>query len=130
MAGEKILVVEDNLANATLIEDILTINGYEVKIAESGEEAIEVFKSMEPDIVLMDIQLPEMDGIECMQILKKDHKGEKTPMIALTASAMKEDEKRFCAQGFTGYISKPITVRDIAGEIRRFLESAAQKEEN
>ncbi len=119
---KKIMVVEDNPMNMILTREMLTVNGYEVIEAGSGSEAIKKFSVERPDLILMDINLPEMDGITATRLLKSNDACKGVPIIAITASAMKGEEEKLLAEGFDGYISKPIEmkkfIKDIASYIR------------
>jgi two-component system cell cycle response regulator DivK len=122
MAGEKILVVEDNLLNMELITDILESNSYCVVQAMSGSEAIELAKSESPALILMDIQLPGLDGLTVTGVLKDDPETRSVPVVALTAHAMRGDEERARQAGCDGYISKPIDTRQFPITIRSYLD--------
>lgn len=117
----KILVVEDNDRNRRLIRIILKAKGYEVVEAGTAEEAIVHLKNEPIALILMDIQLPEMDGLELTQNIKKDPDTKDIPIIALTAYAMKGDREKFLAAGCDGYISKPIDTRELPKVIMKFL---------
>jgi len=119
----KILVVEDNLMNKILVKEVLTLNGYEIIEAKTGTEALKAFVSVHPDLVLMDIQLPEMDGVTAMRVIKSDEKNKKIPVIALTASAMKGEEEKILNAGFDGYIAKPIDTKKLVEVIDACLKS-------
>lgn len=120
---KKVLVVEDNPMNQILAREILTANGYDVVEANTGSDAIKKVMAERPDIILMDLNLPEMDGITATRILKSDDTHKNIPVIALTASAMKGEVERILAEGFDGYISKPIEmkkfIKDISSYIRK-----------
>ena len=120
---KKVLVVEDNPMNQILAREILTANGYDVVEASTGSDAIKKVMAERPDIILMDLNLPEMDGITATRILKSDDNHRNIPVIALTASAMKGEVERILAEGFDGYISKPIEmkkfIKDISSYIRK-----------
>ena len=123
MAGEKILVVEDNPLNMELITDILESNSYCVVQAMSGSEAIELAKSECPALILMDIQLPGLDGLTITGVLKDDPATRSIPVVALTAHAMRGDEERARQAGCDGYISKPIDTRQLPITIRPFIDA-------
>ena len=110
MAGQKILVVEDNEKNMKLFRDLLTSQGYCTLEATSGEEAIEIALSAGPALVLMDVQLPGIDGVESLRRLRRDARTASIPVLALTAQAMHGDRERFLNAGFNGYISKPVDI--------------------
>lgn len=105
---QRVLVVEDNLMNKILVREMLTLNGYEVLEASTGKEAIDKVLNERPDIVLMDIHLPEMDGIEATKFIKSKKGLDDIPIVALTASAMIGDEQKILSEGFDGYVPKPI----------------------
>jgi two-component system cell cycle response regulator DivK len=114
MAGAQILVVEDNQKNMKLFRDVLQAKGYRTLEATTGERAVELATEHGPDLVLMDIQLPDIDGMEALGRLRADGRTASIPVLALTAQAMAGDRDRFLTAGFDGYISKPV---DIAGFI-------------
>jgi two-component system, cell cycle response regulator DivK len=110
MAGEQILVVEDNEKNMKLLRDVLRAKGYRTLEAASAARAVELATAHAPDLVLMDIRLPDADGIETLGRLRDDRRTASIPVLAVTAQAMQGDRERFLAAGFDGYISKPIDV--------------------
>ncbi len=124
MAGEKILIVEDNQMNMELATDLLEASGYVVIQAEAAEEGIELARVESPDLILMDISLPGMDGLQATGVLKHDPKTKDIPVIAMTAHAMKGDEEKALTAGCTGYITKPIDTREFPKAVARFIESA------
>ena len=113
MAGERILVVEDNEKNMKLFRDVLQATGYSTLEARSGEDAVELARSHEPAVVLMDVQLPGIDGIEALARLRADEHTASIPVLALTAQAMSGDRERFLEAGFDGYLSKPVDVAEL-----------------
>lgn len=119
MASKSILIVEDNPMNLKLIRDVLQIEGYETLEAETGEAGVELARERHPALILMDVNLPQMDGSEAMKILKADASTRQIPIIAVTSSAMKGDRERLLAAGFDGYISKPIDIK----KLHRVVES-------
>jgi two-component system, cell cycle response regulator DivK len=121
MAGEIILVVDDYEANLTLVRLILTQGGYQVSTAIDAEHALDVLQSLRPALILMDIQLPGMDGLELTRRLKADPATESLLIIAFSAYALKGDEERFRAAGCDGYIPKPIDTRTLASQIQQCL---------
>jgi two-component system, cell cycle response regulator DivK len=121
----KILVAEDNPANRELIREILEGQGYEVLEAVNGLEALEQIEEKLPDLVLMDIQMPLIDGFETVSKLRKDARFAKLPVIALTAYAMTGDEEKARMAGFDGYLSKPMDVRQLLQYLEQF--SAADR---
>ena len=122
MAGELILVVEDNPLNAKLLRDVLKARGYQVAEAVTAEAGLEVARSALPRAILMDIQLPGMNGIEALAELKRDPKTQSIPVVAVTASAMPMERKEILAAGFDGYQPKPISVKDVLAEVRALLD--------
>jgi two-component system cell cycle response regulator DivK len=108
MAGELILVVEDNPNNRKLVRDVLQFKGYEVAEATTAEDGIEMARSLKPSLILMDIHLPGMDGITALAHLRNDEQTRDIPVVALTASAMRDDREIIEAAGFDGYETKPI----------------------
>ena len=121
MTASRILVVEDNPLNLKLIRDVLQISGYDVIEAQSGEEGLRVAAENPPDLVLMDLQLPGIDGTETLRRLRQDTLGPNVPVIAVTALAMAEDKQAAARAGFDGYLEKPISVRALPGQIEAFL---------
>lgn len=124
MTGVRILIVEDNAKNLKLVRDVLQFNGYTILEAETAEAGIELARQRQPALILMDIQLPGMDGQAAMQILKTDTHTQHIPIIALTAFAMKGDRERLLATGFNGYIAKPIDIKELPKMIESYLDLA------
>jgi two-component system, cell cycle response regulator DivK len=124
MAGERILVVEDNAMNMKLFRDVLVAKGYRALEATTGGEAIALATQHAPDLVLMDIQLPDLDGVEALRRLRTDARTAAIPVLAVTAQAMGGDRERFLAEGFNGYVSKPVNVRELLGIVRQQCEGA------
>jgi two-component system cell cycle response regulator DivK len=118
----KILVVEDNQDNREMVVKALKFHGYQVIEAIDGEEAIEKAKAENPDLILLDIYLPKMDGYEATKRLKRDGRLKDIPVIALTAHAMKGNREEALAAGCDGYIPKPIDVRELPKQIQHFLK--------
>ena len=123
MAGELILVVEDNEKNMKLFRDILGATGYRTLEATSGERAVELARSQEPDLVLMDIQLPGIDGVEALARLRADERTAQVPVLALTAQAMGGDRERFLSAGFDAYVSKPVDIAELVATVRRHCDA-------
>jgi two-component system cell cycle response regulator DivK len=119
-----VLVVEDNPANMTLATFLLKSAGYAVLTATDAEAGLALARSEQPDLVLMDIQLPGMDGLQACAILKKDQTTRDIPVIALTALAMKGDEERIRAAGCDGYIAKPLAYREFLATIGALIQKA------
>ncbi len=124
MACEKILIVEDNPMNMVLATDLLEASGYVVIQAGTAEEGIELARAESPDLILMDISLPGMDGLRATGDLKQNPTTKDIPVIAMTAHAMRGDEEKALVSGCTGYITKPIDTREFPKEVARFIESA------
>jgi two-component system, cell cycle response regulator DivK len=122
MTGEQILVVEDNEKNMKLFRDVLVATGYRTLEATTGSEAIDLASEHSPDLVLMDIQLPDLDGVQALHRLREDERTATIPVLALTAQAMSGDRERFLAEGFDGYVSKPVNVRELIGIVRQHCE--------
>ena len=118
---KKILIVEDNELNMKLFSDLLGAHGYETRQTREGLKAIEIAKKYKPDLILMDIQLPEVSGLEVTKWIKDDKNLTDIPVVAVTAFAMKGDEKRIRDGGCEAYISKPISVTTFLATIRKFL---------
>lgn len=116
-----ILVVEDNERNLKLLRDVLEYAGYDVRVARTAEDGITLAVSEPPDLVLMDLQLPGIDGMEALRRLRESPRTADIPVIAVTAQAMKQDRERALDAGFNGYLEKPITVRAFPDQVRRFL---------
>jgi CheY-like chemotaxis protein len=113
VAGERILIVDDNPANLKLARVLLTAEGYEVRVAAAAEEALAVLAGFQPRLILMDLQLPGMDGLTLTRRLKSDPGTRDIAILALTAYAMKGDEQRALEAGCDGYVAKPISTRGL-----------------
>lgn len=122
--GKKILIVEDNDLNLKLFKDLLEAHGYETIEIRDGLEAVPVVKRHRPDLILMDIQLPEISGLDITKKLKMDKDICDIPIIAVTAFAMKDDEEKILKAGCQAYISKPISIVSFLDTIRKFLGEA------
>ena len=128
MAGERILVVEDNEKNRKLVRDVLTFKGYEVIETETGEEGVRLAHERHPDLILMDIQLPGIDGATALRQLRGDPATRMIPALAVTASAMEQDRQTIMAAGFEGYQSKPLNIRAFLEAVRQVLDrTSAQR---
>jgi len=121
MAGELILIIEDNEKNRRLVRDVLQFKGYETIESETGEEGVELARSRQPALVLMDIQLPGIDGITALKRLREDPATRGIRVMAVTASAMTQDRQTILASGFDGYQSKPINVRSFLEAVQELL---------
>ena len=128
MAGEAILIVDDNAVNLKLLRITLAVAGYNVQTAIDAEQALSVLASFRPRLILMDIQLPGMDGLELTRRLKADPATRDAIVLAVTAYAMKGDEQRALEAGCDGYVTKPIDTRTLAGTIARSLEQKSRNE--
>jgi two-component system cell cycle response regulator DivK len=113
MAGEQILVVEDNEKNMKLFRDVLRATGYRTLEASTGRQALMLAATHRPALVLMDIRLPDMTGVEALGRLRMDERTAHIPVVALTAQAMKGDRERFIEAGFDGYLSKPVDIDEL-----------------
>ena len=122
VAGELVLVVEDNAMNLKLARDLLQVKGYQVLAAGTAEEGIALAKARQPHLVLMDVQLPGMDGFAALAALRADPATKDLIVAAFTASVMREDIARFASAGFDGYIAKPIAVKEFPDQVRRLCE--------
>ena len=127
MANELILIVEDNEKNLKLVRDVLRHTGYQTIEAGTGEDGIRLAKERGPALILMDIQLPGIDGITALGQLRADPATRPIPVIAVTASAMTQDRKKIMAAGFDGYQTKPIKVREFMDVVRETLDRHAQR---
>jgi len=123
MANELILIVEDNEKNLKLARDVLRFHGFRTIEATDGESAIAMSAEQLPALVLMDIQLPGMDGIAAMKRIRADERTKHIPTVALTASVMTGDRERFNEAGFDGFIAKPIDVKTFPATVRGYLEA-------
>ena len=123
MANELILIVEDNEKNLKLARDVLRFHGYRTVEATDGESAIAMSLEHRPALILMDIQLPGIDGIVAMRRIRADERTKHIPTIALTASVMSGDRERFDDAGFDGFIAKPIEVKNFPGQVREYLDA-------
>jgi two-component system, cell cycle response regulator DivK len=122
MAAELILIVEDNEKNLKLVRDLLQVKGYQTLEAGTAEQGIELARRHTPQLILMDIQLPGIDGVAALGQLEADPTTAQIPVIALTAFAMKDDRERFRSAGFDGYLVKPINIRELLEVVREFCE--------
>ena len=124
MASELILIIEDNEKNRKLVRDVLQVKGHKTIESETAEEGFKLAAKKSPALILMDIQLPGMDGITALRQLRANPQTMTIPVIAITASAMTYNRQSMLAEGFDGYQSKPISVKDFLGEVQRVLGSA------
>ena len=124
--GQKILVVEDNELNLKLFCDLLRVHGYEAEPVRDGREAVERARAFDPDLVVMDIQMPYVSGLELIEQMKADDELRAKPIMAVTAYAAKGDEERIRDAGAEGYVSKPISVVKFVEAVAGLLEAAPQ----
>ena len=120
-----ILIVEDNDKNLKLVRDVLQASGYATIEAGDAEHGIELAREQRPHLILMDIQLPGMNGIDALRVLRADPVTAAIPVVAVTASVMQHDRKLITEAGFDAYVGKPINLREFRDAVRRILEGAA-----
>ena len=125
MSAQVVLLVEDNERNLKLARDVLEYAGFTVLVATTGEEAVTTAQSSAPDVILMDLQLPGIDGHAALGLLREDDRTSGIPVVALTAFAMARDRDRAMAAGFDGYLEKPINVRLFPDQVREHLRTEA-----
>src|SRR5215470_15610561 len=121
MANELILIIEDNEKNRKLCRDVLQVKGYRTIETETAEDGLKLAEEQSPALILMDIQLPGMDGITALKHLRADPRTRNIRVIAITASAMTHNRQTMLAEGFDGYQTKPISLKDFLGEVERVL---------
>ena len=121
MADELILIVDDNAQNRKLARDVLRFAGFRTLEAGGGVEGVGAAVEHLPDLVLMDIRMPDMNGIEALRKLREDERTARIPVVALTSSTMQGDRERFLATGFDGYLRKPISVPEFPDQVRSHL---------
>jgi CheY-like chemotaxis protein len=121
MAGELILIIEDNEKNRKLARDVLQVKGYQTIESETAEEGLKLALEKLPALILMDIQLPGIDGITALKQLRAEPRTKDIPVIAITASAMTHSRQTMLAEGFDGYQTKPISLKDFLAEVERVL---------
>ncbi len=124
MPGGLILIIEDNEKSLKLVRDVLSFNGYQTVEATTAEEGIEIARTRQPALILMDIQLPSMDGVAALRELRAGTATQKIPVIAVTASAMPLERRAIMAAGFDGYLAKPLSVRELRETVRKCLENS------
>jgi two-component system, cell cycle response regulator DivK len=125
----RVLVVEDNDRNRKLVRTVLEHAGFDVIEAETGEEGVAIAAEAIPDLVLMDVQLPGIDGHDALRLLRGDHATSHVPVVAVTAFAMKGDDARALEEGFDGYIQKPISVRSLVDQVHALIRRPGPHEE-
>jgi two-component system, cell cycle response regulator DivK len=116
-----ILIVDDNDNNRKLARDVLEFAGFTTIEATGGVEAVAMTVEHQPDLVLMDIRMPDLSGTEALKLLREDSRTAEIPIVALTSSTMHGDEERFLKEGFDGYLAKPISVKEFPDQVRGFL---------
>jgi two-component system cell cycle response regulator DivK len=121
----RILIIEDNEKNLKLVRDVLQVKGYATLEATTAEDGIRIAREEIPDLVLMDIQLPGMNGIDALGVLRADTSTAAIPVIAVTASVMQQDRKLITDAGFDGYVGKPINLKEFLDAVRTALERRA-----
>jgi two-component system cell cycle response regulator DivK len=119
-----VLIVEDNDKNMKLARDVLQAKGYQTLEAETGEEGVRLAKERKPDLVLMDIQLPGINGIEAFKQIRADPKTARIPVVALTASVTPTDRSQITAAGFDAFVGKPINLKEFLDTVKRLVEAA------
>jgi two-component system cell cycle response regulator DivK len=124
--SHNILIVEDNENNRCLFRDILIFHGYNVSVAADGQEGVALARELKPDLILMDIQMPGMDGMTAGGILKGDPATSGLKIVAITSFAMRGDQEKILAAGFDGYLSKPISTRELPGLVKQWLDGKNQ----
>jgi two-component system cell cycle response regulator DivK len=123
MSGALILIVEDNPKNLKLFRAVLRLKQYEIIEAKSAEAGIALARERHPALILMDIQLPEMDGREAMRVLKSDETTRQIPIIAVTSFAMKGEREDFLANGFNDYLAKPVDIKELRKVVEHHLHT-------
>lgn len=126
MAGERVLIVEDNEKNMKLVRDVLQATGYRTVEAASGVRAVELAVEQAPDLMLVDIQLPDIDGVETLRRLRADERTASIPVVAVTAQAMHGDRERYLAAGFDGYLSKPMNIVELVATVKQHCDGDAR----
>jgi len=121
--SQLILIVDDNENNRKLARDVLEFAGFSTVEATGGVEAVALTLEHRPDLVLMDIRMPDLSGTEALKLLREDSRTAEIPIVALTSSTMRGDEERFITEGFDGYLGKPISVREFPDQVRGFLKA-------
>lgn len=122
-ARQRVLVVEDNPRNLKLVRAVLEHSGFDVLEATTGEEGVALARQSSPDLILMDLQLPGIDGTETLRRIRSEEPDDAhVPVVAVTAFAMDDDRDRAFASGFSGYVQKPISVRDLPVQVRDFIQ--------
>jgi two-component system cell cycle response regulator DivK len=123
----KILIVEDNAKNMKLVRDILQYGGHATLEAVNGSEGVRLALEHRPDLILMDIQLPDIDGIEALRRIRADNALDRTPVLAVSASVMPDEQLHIVASGFDAYLTKPISLKPFVATVERFLLNGRRK---
>jgi two-component system, cell cycle response regulator DivK len=123
MADELVLIVDDNEKNVKLARDVLRFAGFRTLEAGSASDGLTLATEKLPDVILMDIRLPDMDGTEALRHLRREERTARIPVVALTSFAMKGDRERFLNEGFDGYLEKPISIKQFPDAVRRYVGS-------
>jgi two-component system cell cycle response regulator DivK len=126
MPGELILIIEDNVKNLKLVRDVLQFHGYATLEAETGEAGVTLARERHPAVVLMDVQLPGLDGRAALKLLKAEASTQHIPIIALTAFAMKGDRETLLAEGFDGYLAKPIDIKELPKVVESYVSERSE----
>jgi two-component system, cell cycle response regulator DivK len=124
MTAELVLIVEDNDKNLELVQDILEFRGFRTLAASNGHQALELARSQQPSVILMDIQLPDTDGVRVLLQLRADELTARIPVVALTAFAMADDRARLLRAGFDGYVAKPVDIRSLPETVLGYCTAA------
>jgi two-component system cell cycle response regulator DivK len=119
--ARRVLVVEDNDLNLKLVRDVLGHAGFEVIEARTGEEGVSLAATCNPDVILMDLQLPDMDGADALGRIRENDPGGRVPVVAVTAFAMRSDHERVRRAGFDGYLAKPISARELPRQVAEYV---------
>jgi len=120
--AKKVMIVEDNELNMKLFDDLLAAHGYDTVKTRDGKKVLDIARASKPDLIIMDIQLPEVSGLEVTQWLKADAELKKIPVVAVTAFAMKGDEEKIRQGGCEDYVSKPISISDFMKVVQKYLD--------
>jgi two-component system cell cycle response regulator DivK len=128
MSGELILVVEDDEKSRRLVHDLLEYEGYRVALAGAGDEGVRLAKQLSPALILMDVQLPGLDGISALRLIREDPATRRIPVVCVTASAMPRDQVKIGAAGFDGHLRKPIDVKEFVAFVRRAIAAGPRPE--
>jgi two-component system cell cycle response regulator DivK len=121
--AKTILIVEDNELNLKLFNDLLQAHGYNTVLTRNGRDAVRLAGEHRPDLILMDIQLPEISGLDVTRMIKADDALKDIPVVAVTAFAMKGDEEKFLEGGCEGYLAKPVSIDSLIGTVSRYLDA-------